>query len=334
MRRAVAFGLAGADTTVFALAGFLLRGGIVVLLLPSVVLPSVIGVAGATGVNAFGIDGRPTPWLFEVVAIASVGAALYLILAFVAGSLIDIWLIGAALDPESRATARPRRFPDLGVLLDLAAIRAICAVPLGAVVALWAGSRVYAAAYNELTTPTNLVTPLAVRVVLSAADAILVVGLAWLACEVLGAIAVRRLILLDTGIRRSIGGALAQLVRRPISLGATVVVSYGASLVATGFALAATATAFEWCRVAARNQQAIAVTIVNTTRDFRPVAFILAAAGLCCAWVAALAVSGMASAWRSAALTGETAAALPGADWDAAAGRCGLSGETSNISGD
>jgi hypothetical protein len=199
---------------------------------------------------------------------------------------------------------------------------------------LWAGSRVYAAAYNELTTPTNLVTPLAVRVVLSAADAILVVGLAWLACEVLGAIAVRRLILLDTGIRRSIGGALAQLVRRPISLGATVVVSYGASLVATGFALAATATAFEWCRVAARNQQAIAVTIVNTTRDFRPVAFILAAAGLCCAWVAALAVSGMASAWRSAALTGETAAALPGADWDAAAGRCGLSGETSNISGD
>ncbi len=333
MRRAFAFGLAGSDTTVVALAGFLLRGGIVVLLLPSVVLPSVIGLAGATGVDAFGIDGHPTTWLFEMVAIASAAAALYLILALVAGSLIDVWLVGAALDPEGRGTSRPRSLPDLGILLDLAAIRGICAAPVAAVI-VWAGSRIYTAAYNELTTPSNLVTPLAVRVVESAADAVLVVGLAWLASEVVGAIAVRRLILLNTGVRQSIGGALAQLVRRPISLGATVVVSYGASLVATGLATAATATAFEWCRVAARNQEAIAVTIVSTTRDFRPVVFILAAAVLCCAWAAALALSGVASAWRSAALTGETIAAVAVVDWDAVAERCGLSGETFIPSGD
>jgi len=325
MRRAVAFGMTGSDTIVVALAGFLLRGGIAVLLLPSVVLPSVIGLAGATGVDAFGIDGHPTPWLFEMVAIASAAAAMYLIVALVVGSLIDVWMVGAALARESRGTARPRSLPDLGILLDLAAIRGICAAPLAGVI-VWAGSRIYTAAYNELTTPTNLFTPLAVRVVENAADAVLVVGLTWLASEVVGAIAVRRLILLDTGVRRSIGGALAQLVRRPISLGATIVVSYGASLVATGLALAATATAFEWCRVAARNQVAIAVTIVGTTRDFRPVVFILAAAALCCAWVAALALSGMASAWRSAGLTGETIAAVPVLDWDAVAERCGLSG--------
>ena len=55
MRRALAFGLAGRDTVVVAMAGFMLRGGIVLLAVPSAVLPSVIGLAGALGVNAFGI---------------------------------------------------------------------------------------------------------------------------------------------------------------------------------------------------------------------------------------------------------------------------------------
>ena len=331
-RHAIGFGLAGPDTTVVALAGFLLRGGIVLLLLPSVVLPSVIGVAGATGVQAFGINGHPTPWLYWVVALASVGAALYLILAFVAGSLIDVWLIGTAVDPEGRGTARPRSLPDLGILLDLAAIRGICAVPVGAAI-VWAGSRIYTAAYSELTTPSNLVTPLAVRVVESAADAVLVLALVWLASEVVGAIAVRRLILLDTGVPQSIGGALLQLVRRPVSTVATVAVSYGASIVAIGLALAATATAFDWSRVAAR-EGVVAVTIVGTTRDFRPVLFVLAAAALCCAWVVALALSGIASAWRSASLTGETIAAVPTVDRDAVAERCGLFGQTPRTSGE
>jgi len=69
MRCALGFGIADRDTIIVALAGFLLRGGIVLLLVPISVLPSVIGIAGATGVDAFGIDGRPTFWLFEMVAI-------------------------------------------------------------------------------------------------------------------------------------------------------------------------------------------------------------------------------------------------------------------------
>ena len=49
--------------------------------------------------------------------------------------------------------------------------------------------------------------------------------------------------------------------------------------------MAATATTFDWCRVAARNQQPISITIgigpVSATRDFRPVVLMLAAAVLC-----------------------------------------------------
>src|ERR1035437_5227139 len=57
MRLALAFGLGGLDVPTIALAGFLVRGGLVLLLLPSVVLPSVIGIAGATGVHAFTLSG-------------------------------------------------------------------------------------------------------------------------------------------------------------------------------------------------------------------------------------------------------------------------------------
>lgn len=337
IRRAFAFGVADRDTIVVALAGFFLRGGILLLVLPSAVLPSVIGLAGALGVDAFGIDGRPTAWLFELVAIGSALAAAWLILAAAVGSLIDVWLVDAALDPERGSIGRSRPLPDLRVLLDMATIRVVCMLPLAAAIA-WAGSRLYTSAYNELTTPTNLATPLAVRVVESAADAVVVVGLAWLASEVVAAIAVRRLVLLDRGVPRSILGALAQLARRPLSSALTVAVFFGASLVATVVAIVAAATAFDWCLVAARDRVPISITIgagpLTTTRDFRPVVFILAVVVLALAWVAAVALSGITSAWRSAAFTIETAdaagepAVKPGSE------RLGLSGATPERSGD
>ena len=58
------------------------------------------------------------------------------------------------------------------------------------------------------------------------------------------------------------------------------------------------------------------------------------AAALCISWIAALAISGVASAWRSAALTGETRAAEPAVDIEAAAQRCGLLDQEPHRSGD
>jgi hypothetical protein len=337
MRRAQAFGVVDRDTIVVALAGFLLRGGIVLLLVPISVLPSVIGIAGAVGVNAFGIDGRPTLWLFEVVAIIAVLAAVWLLLAFLVGSLIDVWLIDAEIDPDGQAVRRPRSLPNFWIVLDLAGIRAVCVVPLVLTV-VWASSRIYNAAYVELTTPTNLATPLVVRVVESAADAVLVIGLVWLGSEVVAAVAVRRLVLLDLDVRRSIVGALVQIVRRPISSASTVVVSFGASVAAIGLAMAATATTFDWIRVAARNEQPILITIglspLSTTRDFRPVVFVLATTALGLAWFAALALAGIASAWRSAAFTEETAAAVSESRTGSAAAQWGRSAQITERSGD
>jgi hypothetical protein len=336
-RRALAFGAAGVDTPAVALAGFLLRGGIVLLLLPSVVLPSVLGLAAATGVQAFGIDGRPTPWLFQVAVVASLGVALWLVLAVTIGSLIDVWLIEAVTNPDGGAADRPRPFPDPLILFDMASIRVICLVPVvGAI--WWAGSQVYDTVYRELTSPTNLATPLPLRVVEDSAASILYVALVWLASEVIAAIAVRRLVLLDGGIWRSICGAFVHLIRRPVSSAATVIVTFGASIMATGLAMAATAVAFDWCRVAARSPQPIALTVglgsFTVTRDLRPVVFILASVALAAAWLVSLAVSGVASAWRSAALTAETAALVAGARPSSTEAGLGLSGRSSERSGD
>ena len=328
MRRAMSFGLADRNTVLIALAGFMLRGGIVLLAVPSAVLPSVIGLAGALGVNAFGIDGRPTTSFFELVAVISAGAAIYLLLATIVGSLIDVWLIDAALDRKGGGPREQLSIPSLEQLLSLAGIRIVCLVPL-ALALVWAGSRIYTSAYNELTTPSSLGVPLAVRTVLGAADAVAVVVFVWLLGETIGAIAVRRLVLTDCGVWRAIGGALSQLVRRPLTSAATVLLSYAASALAMAAGIAAIATAFNWCRVAARILQPIPVTLgigqFATTRDIRPALFLLAALALGAAWVAASILAGIASAWRSAAFTGEVDEATSQAAGQPSESRLGLS---------
>jgi hypothetical protein len=306
--RALAFALSDVDTVIVALAGFLLRGGIVLLLAPSIVLPSVIGVAGITGVDAIGIDGRPTMWLVLLVTLIAVVAAVWLLLAFIVGSLVDVWLIESARDRDAGA-GTPRPLPELRVLLDLAAIRSVCLVPLAAV-STWAITRIYSVAYTELTTPTNLASPLLLRVIQGAADAVFVVAATWLAAEVVGAIAVRRFLLRGDGVLSSLAGAFEQLGRRPLTSIGTIAVSYGASFVATVLAMAATAITFDWCRVASRNGSAIRISFGPAGGDARPIVFILAAIALGLAWVVALGLSGIASAWRSAAFTGETAATV------------------------
>ena len=320
MWRAATFFLTDREAPVVALVGFLIRGGIVLIALPSVVLPSVIGIAGATGVDYISISGEPTQWLVEVVLGASVAAVVWLTVAGLVGSLVDVWLVDMALDARRPATRGRLPLPRMALLVRLLAIRMICLVPL-AIALVWAAGQIFSATYDELTTPTNLATPLPLRVIFAATSAVTVVAAAWLVAETIAAIAIRRQILAGNGIWRSLGGAAWQLVRRPVSTLLTVFVSYATSVVAVGLALVATATAFDWCRIAARNTEPIAVKLgigdFSTTRDFRPVAFALAAVAVALAWAAALVLSGVASAWRSAAFTHEVADALPAAAPDA-----------------
>ena len=338
--RALTFGLTNTEAAAAALAGFLLRGGIVVLALPGVILPSVIGIAGVTGVDAISIAGQPTPWLLTLIALAVGVAIVWLAVASLVSSVLDVWLIQMDLDSRGGTAGRHLALPPGSLLLRIAAIRMVGLVPL-AIALAWAATRIFNATYAELTTPTNLTAPLALRVVLAAGDAVAVVAVVWLATETIAAIATRREMLAGRGVLRSIGGGAAQIVRRPISTLVTVVVPYATSAVAIGLALIGTSTAFEWCRIAARNQEPIAIKLgigdFGTVRDFRPVIFALAAVAFALAWAAALALSAVTSAWRSAAFTNEVADALAAGHSPAGGTQLsglGLSGAAAERSGD
>jgi hypothetical protein len=142
-----------------------------------------------TGVDAISIAGQPTPWLIELIALAIVGAVVWLAAASLVGSLVDIWLIQMAMEPGRQGRSRggftlppPRRSVaargDPDDLPGAAASRFA-----------WAATRIFNATYNELTTPSNLASPLPLRVVLAAGDAVAVVTVVWLATETIAAIA-------------------------------------------------------------------------------------------------------------------------------------------------
>jgi hypothetical protein len=311
MRRALAFGLSGRDTVFVAAAGFMLRGGIVVLALPAVVLPSVIELAGTMGVDAFAIDGRPTNLVVMLAIVVSIVAAAWLLVAVLVGSLLDVWLVEAAVDPDGSSLRRPRPLPDLELLFGLAGVRAVCLVPLAASIA-WGASQIYDSVFKELTTPSDLAVPLAVRVLTRAAAAVFVVAAVWLVQETIGAIAIRRLLFTGCGIPQAIGGAVMQLIRRPISSAATIATVYLTSVAVMAVGLGLTVAGFEWARTAARIAEPLSVTLGigpwSTSRDFRPVVFVLASFALVAAWIVSAGLAGVASAWRNAAFTGETLA--------------------------
>jgi hypothetical protein len=313
-RHAFAFGLSGPEPGEVALGGFLLRGGFVLLALPGLVLPSVIALAGLTGVNAFTISGQPTPWLMGMGILAGIVFSVWFAVAGLMGSVVDVWLVRAALGDGRLALRRSQPLPDTVLLLEMLAVRALCFIPLfGALI--WATGHVYDSVYGELITPSDLAVPLAVRVIKDAAGVIAVFVLVWLATETVAAIAVRRLILEGTGIWQALTGGVVLIARRPIAVLSSLAVSLFASVLAVGLPLLGTVLAFDWVRVAARNHSPIALTIplgpLSTTRDFRPLMLLAAAVVLAFVWLIGFAAAGVASAWRSAAFTGEVAAALP-----------------------
>ncbi len=295
-------------STPVALLGFVARGGIVLILLPSAVLPSVLGIASMTGLRAFTIAGAPTPWLVEASIVVVAVAIAWLLLAALVGSLTDAWLVAMVLRPGPPGEPVRLPLPNRGLTARLVGIRMLCLVPVGAALA-WAVTRLYDATYAQLTAPNDLASPMLLRVALAAGDAVAVVVGVWLVAETTAAVAIRRQMLLGRGIWRSLAGAVEQIVRRPASTLLTVVVTHAGSALTIVASMAVTAAVFDWCRSAARAGEPIAVRLgigeLATTRDFRPLAFGAASVALVLAWGAALAISGAASAWRNAAMTYE-----------------------------
>jgi hypothetical protein len=281
------------STWALALVGFLVRGGWLIVLAPIVVLPTAVGIANVVAPLLEDIAfGRNTEDVVRAAAGAlAVGLAWLLIGGLLAAATETETVRRVAASDELRRAAPLTRG---GGTWRVLAVRMCALLPLLVAIA-WAALRFVGVGYRELTNPSDVATPVALRIVLGAPDAALGILGAWLFGEIVGAVAARRIVLAADGpgsaLRRAIVWLRARLAR---SIGLAAVSTLALIAVLTVTALA-TGTAWAALRAAlAEGDASIGTSLIL-------VSFV----GL---FVGGLALTGLVSAWRSALWTVEVLA--------------------------
>jgi hypothetical protein len=273
-----------------ALAGFLVRGGFLLFALPILVLPSAVGLGnfvGPTSVTAAGPSGGLLILFLAALAISTA----WLAAAAVIGSVVDRMLI---LRHAELLHGRLTPWGDGGsaaTLGELVSIRLLLLVPVGIAVG-WAGQRLVEVGYQELILPTNLDSPLLIRVIGRGADGLVVLAVVWLACETLGATAVRHSVMTGASVPRALAGAGGHLLRHPLSTAATAFLGLAASAAFLLPAVLGLSVAWNGLRTALVDSLDASLVVLALT-------LFLAV------WMAGLLLAGLLAAWRSAIWTGE-----------------------------
>ena len=285
-------------TWVVALSAFLLRGGILVFLVPILVLPSPVGLATLLGptISAVWLGGVSLGFAAIVGGIFAVFLGWLLIGGWIAAVTERDLIHVVAGDDDLAGTGRapavspPRR---RGRVWRIVLLRLAGHVPLG--VALGYGSlRLVQATYRELTLPGDVLVPIAWRVIVSVPDVVVAIALAWTLGEILGSLGARRIVLWGQSLDRAYVGAWADLVRRPAAILGTYVVPSIVLAVVTGPVVFGAGVAWNTVRALLAegrpdNGPALAVSML---------AFVAI-------WSTGLLVAGVLAAWRSAAWTVE-----------------------------
>lgn len=286
--------LATPATWPLALATFLVRGGVLLVVVPIIVLPSPVGLANllAPTLMAAVFQG-----ISIEVALAAGAIALALVAWIVVGGLVAASLESEAArivagddegtgqhasDPAAvRAVSPPR-----GVALRILVARLLAHLPTGLAV-VWGSARLVAVAYRELTSPFDVSVPIVWRVLRGAPEVVVVVVLAWMIGEIIGAIAARRIALAEAGVVRALRDAAVGVLRHPL----TVLVGFWLPTLVLLLVLApsafATAAAWGVVRVAMRSSG-------------DPFSASLSVVLFVALWIVGLFLIGVASAWRAA----------------------------------
>jgi hypothetical protein len=279
------------------LAGFLVRGGIVVFLLAIVSLPSPLVLSNIFGPLVVPLAfGTLLPTTAILIAVGLAIALFWLVAGswFAAASEVALILetVQAAADEGlgDRATARAagaargRR-----TSARVAAAHLIAHIPTA--FALGLGSvAIIAATYRELTNPSDS-GPIILRVVVSAALTIAVIVTWWLVGELVGGHAARRIVLDDAAVLTAVGRGALDLVRHPV--GGLVVPLLMTAVLAIDLGAVLGIVAIVLTDVRDR--------LIHPLAD--PLATLLTVATLGAAWSLALIVTGLIAAWRGAAMT-------------------------------
>jgi len=299
------------DMWAVALAGFLVRGGILVLAIPILILPTPIGVASFIGADAVTAAG-PTDRFVVVAAAVGVVLAVAVLAGFIVGAIADRVVLRAwatdgrpaaaawagapragATAPRAGATApAPARSGAVAGVARVVAVRLVATIPL-VVAAAWAIPRVASAGFRELTLPDDLATPFPLRVLAAAPEAVAAIVVGLLACELVAGIATAHVVADGSSVPRSLWCVVVDLVRRPIPILVTFAVGVAALLLLVGAPLAVATVAWGAARDAFAGSAPVAATAAVVT--------------LSAGWVAGLLLAGSASAWRRAAMASAVA---------------------------
>jgi hypothetical protein len=289
-----------------ALAGFLVRGGFVVFLVPIVVLPSPLAISNVAAPFVVPMAlGRIGPEVIVLLIVA--GAVLFgwLLIGGAIAAATDVALtrdaVAAAAEegvvppppqPERSAPPIDAERPDRAVVGTIVAARLVAWLPLAAALAVGL-VRIVAVTYVELTRPAELESPLALRVALGAAGELLVMAVAWLFGEVVGGLATRWIVLDGCSAGRALAAAARDVVRRPGSTLLPWLVATTLLFTILGGAVGAASVA--WSRV----------IIALSARTPDPAVVAISLLIFVAIWLAALVLGGLFAAIRSSVLTFE-----------------------------
>lgn len=274
------------------LAGFLAGGGIIVFAWSIVVLPTPTGLQNALGTPMSKLVlGTPTPELIALIGLVMAGVVVLVACGLLAGSWAERQGIEMALEAaedEGLVAGRPdlRGAPGAG---RVALVRLASLVPV-AVAAALAWQPLYDVTYRELILPTDLATPLPVRVIRAVPWPLAGVLITWFLSDAAAAAGVRRLVM----ERRSPVVACAlgwgDLVRRPLRILGTSLVGIGMLVLMAGPSLLAAVVG--WARVR---------DLVVSGRE--PVLVLAAVLVWVSIWLGGLVLAAVAAAFRTAAPT-------------------------------
>lgn len=319
------------ERAALALAVALLRGGVVLLALPFVVLPSSVGIATFVGPASITPTG-PAPALLALGAAAAGLLLAWLAVSGLVAALLETVLVrleradrdpvpagrGAGPDVGPEPLAEPGRSPflqarpagsgplppdraprgrgPLRIAASILVARAIAALPI--VLALgWAVPRLGVATYVELTRPADPALALPIRVVAAAPEALVVVALAWMVAAALGGLAARRVVLLGDGGPGAVWEALRAILRRPLTGGLLLAAGPVVAVPLLGVPLALARLAWEAVAVALPTHDGVVATLA-------PVAGFVAAWALALGSLALLATA-LSRGWTRFVLAGE-----------------------------
>jgi hypothetical protein len=271
-----------------ALATFLLRGGLLAVVLPIVVLPSPVSLGNVLGpaLTTVVLSGVPVE-LAVGVGVVVFGGAGWIVLGGLIAAILEAdgaRLVTAQADVAVSST-EGRDGHAAQVAARILSARLLAHGPT-AVAVVWGSTRLVGVVYRELTSPSDVVTPIVLRVLRGAPEVIVALGLVWMVGEIVGGLAARRIALTDSTIRRALREAALAAVRHPLAgLVRFLVPAAGLAIILLPAAAAASVT---WA--AAR----VALTSAG------PIGATLSVVLFVALWLVGLLLTGVTSAWRAA----------------------------------